>query len=412
MNRFVFGRGWVFCDETTGGDGNGNAGGAAGAGADGSGAAGDAAAGGGADGDGAAGGEAAQPDGAAAAAKGDGKEGEPKDMLDAITKGLEKTAPKKEDAPLDEEAKKAADAAKAAAEKHANGAPKKDAKGNELDDAGKIVKPAEAPKPKSATELDLKPEERKALGAKAQARFTEVITTLKARETEIATLNEQIKPLAEARDGIVSILEETKTTSDQLSAYLEFNRMLQSENPKELEAALSMVEAQRAALYKALGKEGDGIDLLADFPDLQSDVEEARITRERALELAQGRREKAAGDARAKQQQRNQQTATQVQQARENALTDITGWTNGLSKSDLDYKAKEERLLEQVDEVIKNYPPDKWLSTLKLLYGGITVQKQVSQPNKGEQPLRPSGAKPGAKAPQNMYEAMWGSGKQ
>jgi hypothetical protein len=238
-----------------------------------------------------------------------------------------------------------------------------------------------------------------------------VITTLKSREAEITTLTEQMKPLAEARDAITSILTETHTTPDQLSAYLEFNRMLQSNDRKDLESALQMIEAQRGALYKVLGKEpaDGGVDLLADFADLADDVKEARITRERALELASARRERAANEARSKQQQTRQQSVDQQKKASESALTDITAWTGELAKSDIDYKAKEEKLLEQVDEVIKTYPPNQWLPTLKLLYSGIVVQKAAPLPRKGEQPIRPSGAKPGAKAPQNMFEAMWGS---
>jgi hypothetical protein len=151
------------------------------------------------------------------------------------------------------------------------------------------------------------------LGAKAQARFGEVITTLKAREAEIATLTEQMKPLAEARDAITGLLKETMTTPDQLSAYLEFNRLLQSADTKDLETALTMIENQRVVLYKALGREpaGGGVDLLAEFPDLKEKVAEAQITREAALELAQGRRERAAAEARTKQQQTQQQGAAE-----------------------------------------------------------------------------------------------------
>jgi hypothetical protein len=49
-----------------------------------------------------------------------------------------------------------------------------------------------------------------------------------------------------------------------------------------------------------LGREpaGGGIDLLADFPDLQQKVAEAQLTREDALELAHSRRDKAARERR------------------------------------------------------------------------------------------------------------------
>lgn len=399
MNRFLFGQGWV-SDETDGSDGNGDAGGATGSTGDaGSGTSDAADADAGADD---AGAEGAKADDAA------GAPGKPKDMLEAINQGLDKLAPK-----VDDDQKKTDEAAVAAAaavkaDKHANGAPKKNAAGDELDDKGQVTKKADAPKAKSSAELQMSREQLAALKPESRARFSEVISTLKTREAEIATLTEKMKPLEEARTGIMGVLEETHTTGEELSAYLEFNRLVKSGDAKDLETALNIVEEQRAVLYRALGKEpaGGDIDLLADFPDLKADVDEARITRERALEIANGRREKASRDAEAQQRGRQQQSVQQVQQARDNALSSIEGWVKEIAKSDIDYKAKEAKVIDQVDEVIKNYPADQWLPTLKLLYKGIVITKGAPQQRRSEQPLRPSGAKPGQKAPATMEEAI------
>jgi hypothetical protein len=393
--RFVFGQGWVHLfDETNGDDPNGTTGGATGGDGDATGGADDTT-------DKTAGGDDTD------ITTQTGAKDETNSMLKAITEGLAKTAPKVD---LEEDpAKKAADAAAAAAktEKHANGAPKKDAAGNDLDDKGVITKKAEAPKAKTAAELDLKPDEKKALGQKAQARFSEVITTLKAKEAEVTALTEKMKPLEEARQSIMGVLEETNTTSEQLSAYLEFNMLVQSQKPADLQKALDIVEEQRAALYVALGKEpGDGgIDLLQPFPDLAAKVADGQITREDALEIAQGRRDKAARDEQAQRGERQQQSAKQVQQSRDNALASIEGWVKSLASSDIDYKAKEAKVIDQVDKVIQDYPPEQWLPTLKLLYQGITITKAAPQ-KRSETPLRPTFAKPGAKAPGSMEEAI------
>ena len=412
---FIFGRGWVYQDETDG-EGKDLGGGAGGDGT----AAGDGVVdGGGAPADGKGGGEA---DGAAAPAA--AKEEAPKDMKSAIDAGLGyKKGPggealdpltgKVKEAPAAKPAAKpAAGEAKETETHHANGAPKKNEKGEALDDKGQVVKPAAAPKLKSAAELDLKPEEKKALHAKTQGRFAEVITTLKAHEGTITNLTATNKTLAEARDAILGVMEETHTTQDQLAAYLEFNALLQSKDTKDLESALQMLEGQRTALYKALGREpqGGGLDLLADFPDLKKQVEEEEITRSAALEIAKGRRDRATRDAesqRQQQQQRSQQqTAEQRKQAAETALKGIEAWTAGLSKTDLDYKAKEDKLLAKVDGVLKSYPPNQWLPTLQLLYEGIEIQKAAPASGRQNQPLRPSGATPGAKAPTSMKEAI------
>lgn len=414
MNRFVFGRGWVLCDETDGQDNNGGVGG--GASAD----------------DVVDDGDTVVVDdeagGEKPAAKKEGAADEPKDMQTAIDVALgykRDTDGNRLDAAgnitHDKDGK--AIEPKPAAPKpptdgkenethHANGKPKKDATGQALDADGKVVKAAAPAKAKTAAELALKPEEMKGLHAKTQARFSEVITTLKAHETTIARQTESIKVLTEARDTILGVLEETNTTQDELGAYLEFNALLKSKDPKSLESALGMIENQRAVIYKALGREpaDGGVDLLAEFPDLQQKVTEAQMTREDALELANSRREKAQRDAaarRAAEQNRTEtQTAEQKKQAETTALTSIETWTKGLETSDLDYSAKEAKLLAKVPDVIKNYAPALWLPTLKMLYEGIVITKAQPAPGAGHRPLRPSGAKPGDKKPADMLEAI------
>ena len=405
MSRFVFGRGWVFCDETNGeGDGNGGAGGATAPVIDGEAA-------------------ADTPEGGDDVLEGEPLKEEkgaavpPKDMKAAIDAGLGyKKGPNGEALePLTGKVKEAdtkpAEKKPAAEEKHANGAPKKNEKGEDLDDKGQVM-PKQAPKLKTSTELALSKEQAAALKPEARERFQQVITTLKAHEGTIAKQTETIKGLSEARDAILGVMQETQTTQDEFAGYLQFNSLVKSKDPRHLTEALEIVEEQRLALYKALGKEpaGGGIDLLADFPDLKEKVIAAQLTREDALEIAQGRRDKAARDQAAQQQQQRQrqqsQTEVQRKQAETTALDGITKWTAELSTTDLDYKAKEDKLLAKVSGVIEKYPPNLWLSTLKMMYEGIEVQKAPSGSSRQVTPLRPSGAKPGAKAPASMLDAI------
>jgi hypothetical protein len=293
---------------------------------------------------------------------------------------------------------------------HANGKPKKDDKGQDLDAEGKPVQKG-APKLKSAADLDLKPEQKKLLSADTRIRFGELINTLKAHEGTLSKQSETIKNLTEARDTILSVMEETGTTQEQLAGYLEFNALLQSGNPKDLEQALGIVEGQRAALYTALGREPEagGLDLLKDFPDLSKQVEDEEITRAAALEIAKSRRERAERDAAALREQQQtkhtQQSAAQRKQEADNALKGISEWTVFIAKTDLDYKAKEDKLLAQVEGVIKDYPANLWLPTLKRLYEGIEITKATTGVRQ-HQPLRPTGAKPGGKTPNSMLEAI------
>lgn len=386
---FVFGKGWVYENETDGD--NPGSGAPAGDGADVGGVQ-DA----GGAGDGADGGEGS-PQG--------GKKEETQDMKSAIDVALGYQKPQ-DDVEAKGEKKAPAEPGKDTETHYASGKPKKNDKGEELDEAGKV----KTAKPKSAAELDLKADELKTLGPRAQQRFREVIGTLKAHEGTISTLSAQNKSLQEARDAIIGVLQETNTTQDELAGYLEFNQKLKSGDPRQLESALQIIEQQRVALYRALGREPQGgdVNLLAEFPDLVKQVEDEEITRAAALEIANGRRERAAREAserQARQQQSQQaQSAEARKQAADKALSEIEKWTAEVSKSDLDYKAKEDRLLAQLDEVLKEYPPNLWLTTLKRLYSGIVIQKAPG--DGGSKPLRPSGAKPGAKTPGSMLEAI------
>lgn len=418
--RFVFGKGWTFEEEADDGAQGGAGGGASGG--DG-GQTGDDA-----DGDTGATDAGAKDAGATTGEQGGAKKEEaPKDMKSAIDaalgykkgpngEALDPLTGKPKAAQEDAGEKKGAKAPLADGKEtethYANGKPKKNEKGEPLDDKGQVVK-ASAPKVKTSAELALKPEELKALGAKTGQRFTEMIGALKAHEGTIATLTGENKVLKEGRDAILGVMKETHTTQDQLGGYLEFNRLLHSNDPKDLEEALQMVESQRAALYTALGREpeGGGIDLLKDFPDLAKQVDDSEITRAAALEIAKGRRERAAREQtqqrQQQQQQQKNQSAEQQKKAADKALADIEAWTAELGKSDLDYKAKEDRLLAKVDEVLKKYPPAQWLQTLQLMYEGIEITKAApAAGDKAKQPLRPSNVRPGGKAPANMLDAI------
>jgi len=402
--HFIFGRGWVYQDETA--DGGAAGGGAAsGAGDE-----------GGTDlGEGDPGEKGSEPgagqgdDQAAAAAAAQKKEEKPQgDMKDAIDAALgykpagDAAAKKKQE----EDAAAAAGTKKPqAAEAWPNGKPRKSDKGEDLDDKGQVVKP----KAKTTAELTtLSDADKKALGPAAQARFHELSTALKERDTAIAAKDTAIKGLSVARDALLGIMQETNTTKDDLAALLEFNGLQKSGNRAEVEDALKWLDGQRVALLTRLGREDAGVDLLKDFPDLTKQVEDEEITRTAALEIATGRRDRAARQRAEDRGRQHDQTAVQRKQVEEKALTDIDAWTKQIAAQDLDYKAKEDRLLAKVAAVIKEYQPHQWLPTLKMLYEGIVIERTPA-PAAGDrlkQPLRPSGGSPGAPAPKDMKEAI------
>ncbi len=269
---------------------------------------------------------------------------------------------------------------------------------------------ADAAKPKDLKALELTPEEKKATSAKTQARFNEVLGIAKTERERADKAEQDNAGLRGSRDAILGVLKETNTTDDDLAQLLEYNRLTKSRNHQDLEAALSVLDRQRGFLLKALGKPGDGQDPLAAHADLQKEVEDLKITKERALEIAEARRQNALSKRSADRAQQEERASTEAQektkQAREGALVDIEKWAGQMAATDLDYKAKEDRVLAGIDAVIGEYPPHLWLPTIKRLYEAIVVQKAPPAPGKEQQPLRPSGAKPGGPAPKTMDEAI------
>jgi len=270
---------------------------------------------------------------------------------------------------------------------------------------------AEAAKPKDLKALELSEADKKVMKGKTAERYNEVLGIAKAERTRAETAEGQVKALAVSRDAILGVLKETNTTQEDLGNLLEFNRLIKSGQPADMETALKIVTNQRLALLKALGREGDGHDPLTEFPDLAQEVEDQKITRERALELAAVRKRDAITKANAEAQQRGKQSAQQKHdaevKAQQDGLASIESWSAQVAKTDIDFKAKEAILLPKITEIVKNNPPDSWLKTIKLAYSMIVVQKASSAlPKTGDQPLRASGAKAGNAAPTSMQEAI------
>lgn len=301
-----------------------------------------------------------------------------------------------------EEIKAETDAAAKAAETKAAAEAEAAAKAKAAEDA-KL-------KGKRADDFQLTAEEKKALGQKAQERFHELHRIAKGHEDTIDKHVATIKQITEARDEFMAVLDEHKVDSKDLLPLLSYNLAIKD---GKFEDALKIVEEQRAMLLTQLGREGPGVDLLKDFPDLAARVEKMELKREDALELAQTRRRDAARQQQDQQRGQQQQTVEQATKEREAALGEIDKWCAALLKSDIDYKPKEARIMKArgdkpsvMQEIIKDYPPRLWLKAFQHVYDSIEIAKTLPAAGARSEPLRPNGAKGGAKEPASIAEAV------
>lgn len=331
------------------------------------------------------------------AVQGEGAEGqaqEPaKDMLSAIDSalGYQKGEAKPDATTEDDSAKAKPDAEEDPEAAKAKAEAEEKAKADE--------------KPKDLKSLELTTDEKKAVSVRTQQRFNEVLGIAKTERAGREAAEQREAVLAQSRDAILGVLRETNTSDQDLAQLLEFNRLTKTQRPEDLEAALQIVSAQRLHLLKALGREGDGHDPLKEHADLLSDVEDQKITRERALELVAARRRAMIQQASERRGHQEQSQTRQAQEVQESALAKIDSWSAQMAAGDLDFKAKEAILLPKIQQIVREYPPNLWLTTIKTAYEMIAVPKSAPATS-GPKPLRPSGAKPGGAAPATMEEAI------
>lgn len=256
-------------------------------------------------------------------------------------------------------------------------------------------------KGKKAEDFQLTDEEKKVWKQETQRRFTELRGFAKAQQVEVERLSQENSALSSARENMMSVFDEAKVEPEELSQLLEYNKMVKT---GDLAGALKIVNEQRVSILKAMGREEPGVDLLDDFPDLKSKVAENEMGREAALELANSRRREQATERERQNQAERERQEQSGGKARETALGEIDRWCKEAAKGDIDYKAKEQKIMlkgsdgtSMLDGILKDYPPNLWLPTLKRLFSTIEVVKPATPGNGGGEPLRPSGAKPGAK---------------
>lgn len=402
------------------GDGDDLGGGSDDAGGDGGDVGGDGGQGGDADAGGGAGGAGGPAGGGGGGAGGDElKTGA--DLTDGMRAAIEQGLKHGED--LDADGAAGGPAGGKAAADAAAGDPGK-AKGD--DAAGKKVAPAagkepgatgsegEPKKPAKADDFQLTAEDKKNLSPRAIGRFHELHKHAKTVEAEVERYRTENTTLQQARDTIVGVLEETHTTQEELSGYLNFNYMLKTGN---LEDALKLVEDYRTTILQKLGREAPGYDPIAEHKDLKQLIDDGDMTREAALEVVQARNIKAQNDH---QRQRHETTARSAQEAaavQESALKDIEAWNRKMAQSDREFPQKAAILEPKLKGLMSRYPPNLWPQVIQDAYDAIVITGTPAPARQGgtgggnrpsgDGTLRPrSGGRPGAAAPGSLGEAI------
>lgn len=212
---------------------------------------------------------------------------------------------------------------------------------------------------------------------RGQERIKQVFAEKKQLETDIGEFRE--------------LINSTGMKPEEFAQSLEFGRLVNSGSEADTRVALEMLETQRTALYAKLGVEAPGVDLLTDFPDLQKQVTDLEITRERAVELVKHRRAEATRTATETQRREQAQNNQEYERTVTTAADQMEAYLE-TRKGEVDHPARMRVISDHfrdpknLQAFVETYRPEQWGPTMRMMYDNIKLAPAA--PQREQQPLR------------------------
>lgn len=278
--------------------------------------------------------------------------------------------------------------------KEGDGEDKKDSKGDE---------PAEEKDEGAAQDdLELTEEEKKGLSERAKQRFERLANRVRETDAELQTARQNL-------DGWHEMVRETRARPEEFAQAIEYMRLLHSDDPEEQRRAFELVEQERTALAKRLGISAPGVDILAEFPDLQQRVKDMELDEQTAAEIAQHRIEKKHASERVQQDREQQGQQQRVRERVQQAASKLNALGKQLQRDDPDYPKKLELMKKHIiPRIRKTLPPEEWAEAFRDNYdmlGELGTEVRPRQPvDTGTR--HPAGAGGRVKEPKSMEEAI------
>lgn len=246
-------------------------------------------------------------------------------------------------------------------------------------------------KPETEEELYKLPEDVKS--AKGRERFEKIVASHKEATAKLESLNKEVQ-------SFYQVLETSGASPKEFQDLIMFSHNVKAGNTDQ---ALEFIERMRTELARQAGKPLPGVDLLEGYDDLKAEVEEMKISPERAIELAKVRR-----DQERRQQAEDADKAQQDQQATANAeieqgKTDIRAKVAEWKKNDIDFPAKLDLIIEKAQS-LGDIPPALWARTMEIFYDGLSHIKATPKPT--NRPLSNQGGGGGSREASSMEDAI------
>lgn len=251
------------------------------------------------------------------------------------------------------------------------------------------------------------------LSGEARGKFKALSDHARTVDTEISQLRETHTQSVQRLTEIDHVIKDSGATPEALSSALQYIKAVTS---GDWDAALSFIESERSAIAQRVGKQIPGVDVLAEFPDLRTAVDEMELSETHALEIAKSRRTAQAAQSRHQREAATHaetQQAAHYQSAKTQALGNIEHWLASQTATDLDWPQQEAALSAhlarpETQQILLNLRPDLWPQYVASAYASLQYAPPAGVPApSGVTPLRPKGSGGGTvKAPQTALEAV------
>lgn len=249
-------------------------------------------------------------------------------------------------------------------------------------------------------EEEAKPEDENAapegISKKAQERFHNLVSKVKEKEEHISRLQSDL-------DGIRTVMKDTGASPDDFVKAFDYMKAITS---GDMDHVARVIREQVQQYTLMTGKQLQFDDPLSNFPDLRERVNSYQMDEQTALEMARFRNQQNTQQQFMRQQQEQQYRSTQESQMRNQAISEVARMGDEWSKTDPDYRFKEDVILKQIPAIKQNFPPHLWPQQVRILYETMSSLPMQQQKPSNPAPLRSSGQSAGARQPGSMLEAL------
>lgn len=203
-----------------------------------------------------------------------------------------------------------------------------------------------------------------------------------------ARVQQIIEARRQAESGLESIREVVASagmTAESFSQHIEFARLSNSNDPRELQAAAQMLEEVRADIYRRLGQDGPALDVLSAHPDLQQKVANLELPRDVALEVVRMRNQAAHENTLRQQQMAQVQAQRQQDEQSQQVQRDLQAAQQSLNayvatrQHEVDHPARMAAVKEyfskpeNLQEFARTYQPNQWTAAIRMLYDNVRI---------------------------------------